>query len=671
MASARALAVLAAVAAALVAAAAWDLWHPGEREAAPATRRLLPGCDVTRVRWERPQQPPVILEPAAGDRHVLRVRRHGRDLALPADPRAARDVLGTLELLAHRRAMPARRAERGLDRPRLRLHVTCADGHTAILALGQRLVPLDRVWMARTGHGEARAGQPVDYLIEGYAARALDRPADALRARRVFASLQPGSLPGDVRIDIREGERALVLGGDPALVHLDALWPGARVRADPDRVSELVGLLRDLAITRFLDHMSGSEPPGPDHGVGRDGDPEPGHGAGALVIRVRGDDAATLEDLGACPASARIGAARPDAAGAGPAALRLVRTGIGTGCAPADVLASVAAFLDTASPGDVPGASMVSRALVDSSASLLRIHVEPAAGPAFTLHARGSAWSMSLAGMERDAGRGSDEPAETRLAEPAAVRDWLAALDAAPGTALLPARAPGAATEHSPASRAPRPGPAPAPGASPALTLTVAYAGGRVDRVALYRDPGARPADAPRWLALRNQEPVYIVLDAAPHAAAIAPVSPLRFRRRALLAREPYALREVIARQAGGVVERLERGQLLDEWRVLVPPGATVRPGAVDALRQAVARVRARRFVARAPLPAHRLDPPRRSIEAVFDPGPLDTGAPTRHRLELGAGTEHGCLARLDRRGPVFELDRATCDTLRGPWSRR
>jgi hypothetical protein len=132
---------------------------------------------------------------------------------------------------------------------------------------------------------------------------------------------------------------------------------------------------------------------------------------------------------------------------------------------------------------------------------------------------------------------------------------------------------------------------------------------------------------------------------------------------------EPFALREVLARDRGRLSEHLVRGQLLSDWDARVPPRAAVIPGIVDDLRQAVARVHARRLVAAAPIPAHGLEPPRRRIEAVFDPGPLDGDAPIRHHLDLGADTAQGCLARLDGQGPIFELERQICDTLLGPWT--
>ena len=136
-----------------------------------------------------------------------------------------------------------------------------------------------------------------------------------------------------------------------------------------------------------------------------------------------------------------------------------------------------------------------------------------------------------------------------------------------------------------------------------------------------------------------------------------------------MLAREPFGLREVLARNHERVSEHLVRGQLLGDWEARVPARASVRPGIVDDLREAVARLHALRLVAATPVPAHRLDPPRRGIEAIFDPGPLDGDTPIRHRLDLGADTAQGCLGRLDGQGPVFELDRQTCEILLGPWT--
>jgi hypothetical protein len=439
---------------------------------------------------------------------------------------------------------------------------------------------------------------------------------DAYNAEQAaMAGMIPDGLPGDARIELRQGPRALIVSGRPALVHLNATEPARTARADMDHVSALVLRLRDLVIARFIDDVHS-------HAGGDTGEAT---GAEPLIIHVLDQHgaAATLEELGPCPAS--------------PADLRLVRTSLGTGCVAVDALAAVAAFVDQPQ-------RMVARTLIDPGA-WARMRILTPDGVSLALVPRGGDVVMTV----DYGGHGS----ETLTAERAAVDEWLAVLTAAVGDAVVPV------AELD---------------ATPALAFSVIVQQSGVepmneDIIEVYRDP--RPSGTARWLARRNGEPIYLVLDVTPHAAAIVPVEPLRFLPRTLLVREPFALREVIAHERGQMSEHLERGELLDDWAARAPARASVRPGSVDALRQSLARLRAVRFVADTPAPAHRLTPPRRRVEAVFDPGPLDADVPIRDRIDIGADTPHGCLARLHtgKPAPVFELDRPTCDALLGPWS--
>lgn len=607
--------VLGGVTALLVFATIWDLVRKDER--APGSRRLVAQCErVTRVTWERPGNVTVSIE---GDGHAYEVRVG--EARWPADGRVVEDVLGTLELLAPYRALAAARAERGLDRPRLRVHVTCEDGRATTLALGDRIAAMDRVWLARLDELDK------DYLIEGHAARALERNADDLRQRRVFASIAASlvadGLAGDARIELRAGGRTVALSGRPASVALEVAGADVRARAELDHVSALVRGLRDVTLVRFVDDPGG--------GAGR-------YGAGreSLRIEVHDRDGATavLEEIGPCPEAAPAG---PGEVAGGTAtkearALRLVRTRLGAGCVAADALARVAALV--AEPS-----RMIARTLVAPGWQRIRVIGEDGAELTFT--PRGGDVSMTV-----DHG---SHGSETLAAERAAVDEWLDALAGAASGAIVPLAGLGGLP-------------------APALSLIVQQSGIE-DAIEVYRDP--RPGAGPRWLARRNGEPLYLVLDVAPHAAAIAPVAPLRFLPRTLLVREPFALREVIARDQGRASEHLRRGELLDDWEARAPARARVRPGIVDSLRQTLARLRALRFVAETPASAHRLTPPRRRVEAAFDPGPFDHDLPIRDRIDIGADTPRGCLARLDtgRPGPVFELDRRACDALLGPWT--
>ncbi len=254
--------------------------------------------------------------------------------------------------------------------------------------------------------------------------------------------------------------------------------------------------------------------------------------------------------------------------------------------------------------------------------------------------------------------------------------------------------------------------------------------GARIERIRIFRALGDAPAV---WYARRDQEPIAFALDHPVHASGLLSIAgldhekrgnaalgdvrdavgALRFRPRGLLSREPYSLREVRAYRRGQLVAHIERGDGLSDWRVRVPAGHVLRADAqrgwaservvaepsrveaggtaaearraqardaaaetrasgaiIDLLRQAIARLRAQRFIAEEPRPTHRLSPPPLRVEAHFDPGPLDPDdALLSHVIEFGADTADGCLARLDGRGPVFELDGARCDLLSGQWT--
>lgn len=613
MGSRRALAVLAAVAALLVVAVVIDLgqWWPGQTPA-PVARRLLPGCGtVQRIAWQRPGAPAMRLVREAGKGMVLA----GVDGLV--DEAAVADVLGTLELVSYRRKLPADRVARGLAEPRVRLEVTCEHGGVVTLALGNRIEQVDRVWLARGGDAP---DDSADYLIDGHAARALDRAPDALRARSVFPLL--GGRTGDpfvagiARIEIQRGARTRVLSGSPAMVDVEpraAGAPGAleagSVRADPAMVAKLGERLRDLSIVHFVDAAPAAPAP-----VSASGQRVRVHGAAAGVVQ-------ELTWRGPCP---------------GEPTMRLVSTAVGTGCVDADALDAVAAFA---------GEPMISRHLVDPAARLTEIRVAPADAPEVSLVARGSAWHLriatdAVAAAESGAAAATTVEAKAAAAEVGAVHEWLAALARAVGGALVPA------AEARPGARA--------------LAVTFTHADGRTEELAFFRPVRGKP-----WLVRRNDEPVFLALDPAVVVGerGILPAGPDRFRRRQLLALEPYGLREAVARRGGRVVEHVVRGELISDWDVRVPAGKGLRAGAIDDLREAAGRLRARRYLASA------WRGPRREVEVVFDPGPLDP-APRRHRIDIGARTEAGCVARLDDDPALFELDQAACDALLGPWTR-
>ncbi|HWM85111.1 MAG TPA: DUF4340 domain-containing protein [Kofleriaceae bacterium] len=201
----------------------------------------------------------------------------------------------------------------------------------------------------------------------------------------------------------------------------------------------------------------------------------------------------------------------------------------------------------------------------------------------------------------------------------------------------------------------------PADRLAPLATLELETTAGQRERVTAGRTRDGRLA------ARRDDEPVALLL----HPWADAHLEPAahRFRSLDLLAYEPSALRAASARQGGRVVEAIERGDTMEEWRASAPPGASVPPAAAEALRQAAGFLRADAFSAPAARPAHRLSPPRRTVDLTFDPAPGEA-EPHRHELAIGGPTAaRGCYARLDQDPTVFELAPARCQALLGPWT--
>ena len=167
-----------------------------------------------------------------------------------------------------------------------------------------------------------------------------------------------------------------------------------------------------------------------------------------------------------------------------------------------------------------------------------------------------------------------------------------------------------------------------------------------------------------RLAARREGEPVALLLH--PWAAAHLDPAPHRFRSLDLLPHEPTALRAAIARRGATIIESIERGDTLEEWRTR--PSSVVIPAALESLREAAGFLAAVRFESARARPADGLSPPRRTVELVFDPAP-GKDAPVRHTIEIGAATAGGCHARLDRDPAVFELGAERCAALLGPWT--
>ncbi len=168
----------------------------------------------------------------SGEGWTVRVGETGK--RVPADPGAVREVLGTLELLA-----AIRRDEGEIGAPALTIVVEVAGGkEIRVLLAREGAGPTDRVWAARADRGGR-------FLIDGYAARALDVDADDLRERRPYR----GRTFGATRIELGEASDQTVLAGPPWRVEL----PGGPARADAGAVQGLLEQLERLRVERFED----------------------------------------------------------------------------------------------------------------------------------------------------------------------------------------------------------------------------------------------------------------------------------------------------------------------------------------------------------------------------------------------------------------------------------
>ncbi len=154
--------------------------------------------------------------------------------------------------------------------------------------------------------------------------------------------------------------------------------------------------------------------------------------------------------------------------------------------------------------------------------------------------------------------------------------------------------------------------------------------------------------------ARRAGEPVAFALV---DPGAVDP-APRNFRSLDLVSADPTALAS--ARRGG---EEIERGELLEEWRALAPPGATVDAAAAEALAATIAALRAVRV---APDQSRRTT---RTLTVELAPPPGES-APIRHRLDLAPGPGGGCTVRLDGDPTAFELAPDTCAALQRPWTR-
>lgn len=244
--------------------------------------RVLPDFEPSRAQrlaWRRAGAREVVVERGPdGWRLIAPVRA-------PTSPAAIADVLGTLELLSYRR----RADGEPIGETRYELDV---DG--TVLRFGDDVPQMAQAFVA--------AGDRT-LLIDAYAASALDRRVDDLRARLVF-EMSRSDLTG---LELHAGDRDAVLSGRPLMLHLDG---GGTARADPEVAARLVDDVLALRVERFVD----VKPP----------DDQP-----SLSVRaIGGDPRARLHVFGACPD--------------GPE-LRLADATVGTGCVAAAAVDEIAA----------------------------------------------------------------------------------------------------------------------------------------------------------------------------------------------------------------------------------------------------------------------------------------------------------------------------------------
>jgi hypothetical protein len=223
---------------------------PGVRD------RVLEGFAAVQV--TKIQIRDVVLERAGAGMELTAPGRYATDEA------AVRELLGGLEYLSFRRKLPAepeRDAARGLDAPRARILVTDVSGATTELRVGKTEPALGRTWLAVAGRREV-------YLVDAYAARALDVGVDELRRREPFRFA-----PDDVdKLVVERDGKTVALHGQALCVEVS----GGCAHADRARVGEVLDRLSDLKVSRFL-----REP-----------------GAAGVKITVGGE---TLTVGGACP----------------------------------------------------------------------------------------------------------------------------------------------------------------------------------------------------------------------------------------------------------------------------------------------------------------------------------------------------------------------------------
>jgi len=192
----------------------------------------------------------------------------------------------------------------------------------------------------------------------------------------------------------------------------------------------------------------------------------------------------------------------------------------------------------------------------------------------------------------------------------------------------------------------------PPPSGAPATTWTVTLTGGAVETWRWYTRGGV---GAP--VVRRDDEPHALALDARA-GAALRRFGP-RLRNLTLLVVDASMVNAV--RATGVHPATLVRGQLVGDWIVDAPLGATATPAA-PAMVELLAGLRGTAW-----LDAGDLGAVRRTLTFSIDAPPIPGGQPSTHTIVVGAARPGDrCAARVDDFPPI-ELAAATCAALLAP----
>ncbi|MFH2005815.1 MAG: DUF4340 domain-containing protein [bacterium] len=196
----------------------------------------------------------------------------------------------------------------------------------------------------------------------------------------------------------------------------------------------------------------------------------------------------------------------------------------------------------------------------------------------------------------------------------------------------------------------------------PSAVLTLTDENGRKEVIRLGKENPQR-----NFYAQRSGEQMVVVIHRS--AGELLTPSLLRFRDRNLITfrKEPTEAVKITARTGAVTEEAVYEGGL---WTLKKPARVKVDMDALDNVLSVLAMFQVQRFVADAPLPAHGLAVPTRTltvsleVEDVAKPGKIEKKS---HTIKIGQDApKGGCYGQLgDVGAPVFLLSAAHCKDLR------